>query len=461
MANFDYKKRYRVNQRPSWKEYQKELKKQRHQKYMFRSSIKYILIIFILFVAASRITDSSTNFPKILPVKTVIENPIRFFQKDEIRYLLEDDVFLNLDHKTIETVSDGQCYRVETTLDIPLQHYLLENLDTHSARYIGIVVMEPATGRILAMVSYNRSDEKQNACTENLYPAASVFKIITASAAVEKCGFTPDSKIGYLGNKYTLYKYQMRDPKHANLNWINLEDSFAQSVNPVFGKIGIKHLGKTTIEKYSQAFGFNRHFDFELPVNPSVIHITDEPYHWAEIASGFNRQTLISPLHGAMMTATVLNKGRLIEPMIVERVLDEKSRIVYSSHLNVVNRAVDPNSAETIREIMKATISSGTCRKAFRGYAKDEILSQLEIGGKTGSINTEAQDARNDWFVGYAAEKKGHKAIVISAVIVHEEYLGTQAREYARMVFSHFFKKHFENRLAETSKHHGGASGRM
>jgi membrane carboxypeptidase/penicillin-binding protein len=51
---------------------------------------------------------------------------------------------------------------------------------------------------------------------------------------------------------------------------------------------------------------------------------------------------------------------------------------------------------------MRTTIDKGTCRKAFRGYQRDRVLSKLAIGGKTGSINNKTNDIRFDWFVGFA-----------------------------------------------------------
>jgi peptidoglycan glycosyltransferase len=70
------------------------------------------------------------------------------------------------------------------------------------------------------------------------------------------------------------------------------------------------------------------------------------------------------------------------------------------------------------------------------------VLSRLRLGGKTGSIYNRAHDARFDWFVGFAAEKKGEK-MVVSAMVAHEEYIGTRAGQYARMAIEHYFKDYF------------------
>jgi cell division protein FtsI/penicillin-binding protein 2 len=312
--------------------------------------------------------------------------------------------------------------------------------------------MDATTGKILSMVGYDKTDPRNNPCTDNRFPAASVFKIITAAAALEACGFDPSSTFTYNGRKYTLYKYQLKDRENRYTRKITLRDSFAQSINPVFGKIGSRDLGKPTLEKYAEAFGFNRHIDSEFPISPSSVSISDEPYELAEIACGFNRETTLSPLHGVLMAAAILNDGKMIAPAIVEKVADENGRILYQSHLTELNQVISPDASQDILELMQATVQSGTSKKAFRGYRKDRILSKLIIGGKTGSIFNKPRDARIDWFVGFAKEKQGTEKLAISVVVAHEKYIGIRASRYARMAIQHYFKNYYLKDMATSDK---------
>ena len=92
------------------------------------------------------------------------------------------------------------------------------------------------------MVSFDKGDASNNTCTDNMFPAASVFKIVTAAAAIEKYQFDPDTPLTYNGRKYTLYRSQLKENRTKWTHEISLKDSFAQSVNPVFGKIGALYL---------------------------------------------------------------------------------------------------------------------------------------------------------------------------------------------------------------------------
>jgi cell division protein FtsI/penicillin-binding protein 2 len=98
---------------------------------------------------------------------------------------------------------------------------------------------------------------------------------------------------------------------------------------------------------------------------------------------------------------------------------------------------------------METTIQSGTGRKAFR-RRRNSVLAKLDIGGKTGSIFNRSHDARFDWYVGYAAEKKGSQKLVVSVMVAHEEYIGIRAGQYARMTIEHFYKDYF-NRQAQSA----------
>jgi len=105
--------------------------------------------------------------------------------------------------------------------------------------------------------------------------------------------------------------------------------------------------------------------------------------------------------------------------------------------------AVSPRTAEVLHQLMAATVTSGTASKVFRGHRRNKVLSRLQLGGKTGSIFNRAHDARFDWYVGFASEKKGHEKIVISVVVAHEEYIGIRAGQYARMAIEYHFKDYF------------------
>ncbi len=437
----------------TWKEYQVQQKRTAKTNQLISSFKKLtavlLLSIFVIYGFVS-IFNGVAGEPVQQGEKKSEQK--KSLSKNEVKSLLSGNTLVNLEEKTFTIASDGKDFLVETSLDIPLQHFILEKLNPATSRYIGIVAMDPSTGRVLSMVGFDKTDRSNNPCIDNSFPAASIFKIVTAAAAMEQCDFNPDSRLTYNGRKYTLYKSQLENRQNKYTNKITLRDSFAQSVNPVFGKIGSLYLGKAPLVKYATAFGFNKTINFEIPLEPSYSHVTDEPYQWAEIACGFNRKTQMSPVHGALITTAILNNGMLIEPTVVDNILNENKASVYQNDLVTINRAISQKTSKLVNNLMGATIKSGTCRKAFRGYKKDKILSRLNIGGKSGSINNKVHDMRYDWFVGFAEEKKGPGKLVLSIIVAHEKYIGTRASRYARIIMKRYFKNYFVQKESKQSK---------
>jgi cell division protein FtsI/penicillin-binding protein 2 len=362
--------------------------------------------------------------------------------KHEVRQIIADRNVLNLTESTLKIPQGNDCYTVQTSIDPGLQDFLVQHLDRRHSRYIGIVVMDASDGRILAMAGYDRDDPSRNPCLDSRFPAASIFKIITAAAAVETCDLEADSALSYEGRKHTLYRSQVRRTTSKHANRASLRDSFAQSINPVFGSLGAYALGRNVIETYAEGFGFNREIDFELPTRPSRLEVSDTAYTLAEVASGFNRTTRISPLHGALIAATILNAGRLIEPTIVDWIDNEAGQTLYQSRTVFGDQVLDPDTCGILQELMQATVRSGTAKREFHTLQEDRLLSQVEIGGKTGSIGDGSGDARYDWFVGYARAHAQRGGIVLSAVVAHEEFIGMRAAAYAAETIKMYFRNH-------------------
>jgi cell division protein FtsI/penicillin-binding protein 2 len=433
------------NQQNSWRGYQADLQKVGLIRRIWRRlPVRAIAGAFLVLGAIAGIVGlfrSAGDLPwamaaRISAPALPAAEPV---SKDEVRQLLDESAFNNLTETSFTLPAEGRVLKIETTLDVDLQSYLLDKIDRQNSRHVGIVVMEAATGRILAMAGFDKFDTSANPCLRSDFPAASIFKIVTAASAVDQCGYTADSPVRFNGYKHTLYKRQLTEAVNRYTTTVSFREAFAESVNPVFGKLGELRLRKSLLEKSADAFGFNEPLEFDLPLPPSQFHVNDEPYHWAEVASGFNRDTTISPLHGAMMASAVLNGGTMVEPSIVDRIVDEHGEILYRRQAGRGRQAMSARAASALSQMMETTIDSGTGRKAFRKYRQDKVLSRLQIGGKTGSIDSRSHDVRYDWFVGFARERQGQDAVVVAVMVGHEKYIGIRATQYARMAMTYYF----------------------
>ncbi len=441
--------------RESWRRYQRRLR----QTDRWRSIRRRWLWLAVPALTALVLWGVANHWPAITPPENRPEalgpslsktDPL--LGKADIRNLLETTPLDKILTGPFEVRFGERRLRVESTIDRDLQHYLQKQLYRRTSRYIAIVVLDSHSGHVLALVDFDRDGSPSPPTLSNQFPAASLFKIVTAAAAMEKCGYASSTPLAYNGASHTLYKSQLKNVSNRYTRHTTLEKAFAGSVNPVFGKIGRHCLGPKKLRLYADRFGFDQAIAFELELPPSSTRIADEPYQWAEIASGFNQETVISPLHGAVLAAVAPAEGRLVEPAIIHRVTDQDGQLLYRPHAGTPKSAVSPATARELTRMMRRTVSHGTARKIFRRRGRDKVLSRLTIGGKTGSIDTPDHKARCDWFVGFADGPDPKDAIAVSVLVAHEKYIGRRAGEYARRAVREYFRQRFERQAEENGR---------
>jgi cell division protein FtsI/penicillin-binding protein 2 len=297
----------------------------------------------------------------------------------------------------------GRRLYAETTLDPELQGKAGLWLKKTRARRAALVVMNPADGAILALAGYRSDGQRANVATTETFPAASLFKIVTAAAALEKADYAAESKVAFDGGKHTLYKANVVKKPDEGRRVTTLKEGFAESNNAVFGKVGAFDLGPRELADFAQRFYFNKPISFEAPVAISRFQANEEDdlYRLAELASGYNRLTKITPLHAALLAAAVINGGSLYEPTFAREVFDRENNIYYQSRPKSLGRVVSETTAEELAELMTAAVSLGTGRRHFADAENHPLLSGLAIGGKTGTMNDE-EGTRVEWFVAYS-----------------------------------------------------------
>ncbi|UCF57936.1 MAG: hypothetical protein JSW15_05675, partial [Deltaproteobacteria bacterium] len=222
----------------------------------------------------------------------------------------------------------------------------------------------------------------------------------------------------------------------------SFKKAFAGSINPVFGKIGIYDLGGKFIAEYADKFLFNQEIPFDLPLAMSSIRIPADDFGLAEIASGFNRRTLMSPLHASLITAAVTNYGIITEPWLVRRVKDETEKVLYRARLSRLGRAIEKETARQLKILMKDTVVEGTCHKAFLPLRRRALFRDIELGAKTGTINDQHDRYKYDWVTAYALPKQQHKqdkGVCITVLVIHGEKLGIRAADLTRYIINHHF----------------------
>jgi penicillin-binding protein A len=436
-----------------WREYQSKLQKTSKTKLLLKKlpvllaiSVSAFIILLIICWALFRLPDrwswADQKPPQPSQPDKRSEAPTLKLSRDDLPALLGDaarDSSLLSDVLVCEKA--GRHYTIRTTIDTKLQSYILKLLNRSRTLQAAVVVLDPADGRVIAMADHDSSNgHGQNLNLKADYPAASLFKIVSAAAALENSGYTPDTAVDFVGRRHTLYKSQLKPAKNRWTTNTTLRKAFALSNNAVFGKLGIYVLGRTVLTEYAQKFAFNRQIPFDLPlaVSPTVVPADD--FGLAEFASGFNKKTLISPLHAALLAAVPANGGTMPDPWLVDTVVDGNDQVLYRAEPVVWSRPLTGNAAQGLTIMMQDAARYGTSRNAFRKLRRKKMFQAFELGAKTGTINDQTDSLKYDWIAAFALAPNGRQRIAVGILGVHGRILGTRSTELARAIIDYYFR---------------------
>lgn len=438
-----------------WRKYQFRLKQKSAAQQALRRLWIYVLALgmgLLVIKGGFFVLDRLQSRPGGQSAATMPE--IEHISRSQLQHLIDPDDLINPQTPVIHKQLGTGGYTLYTTLDEHLQKAVVAMMDQRYAKQIGIVVMDAQTGKILAMATHDRNDPEVNNCLNTCFPAASLFKIVSAAAALEICDFAPETQLTFNGSKHTLYRSQLKDTINRYTNYVTLEKAFAESINPVFGKIGRLYLDKPGLEQYANAFGFNREMDFDLPMDMSIATISERPYNWAEIACGFNKTTRISAVHAAMLAAAVIHNGAMMRPYLIDRAAF-KDRLIFWQAPKILVRTIHPETARQMQSLMNASVTQGTARSSFRCAQGAAILKHFDVGGKTGSINDNPEQVKYDWFAGYARHRQSGKAIAAAVIVAHKDYIGVRAPEYFRKIVYEYMHHPFNASKAAQDSENG------
>lgn len=329
---------------------------------------------------------------------------------------------------------------VEYTIDSALQQEAERLLSKHNPDYGILVAIDPETGRVLAMADSTRDGQNHgNLSVVNTYPAASISKIVTAVAVMDQGEADIGTIIPYNGKATTLYKKNVFE--HSNNKWTRkptLRESFAKSINTVFGRLGAVEIGGETLRDYFYRMGFNARFASDFRFDNGVIDMkVDDPWQVAESASGYTRRNTLSPLHAAVMAATAVNGGNLVAPVLVSRITGPFGVPLYVHNEPAVSPAMTAETASKLAKMMQATVSKGSARRSFRKFHRGH-LEQVKVGGKTGSLTGFKPKGRYDWFVGFG--ELGDRKIAYAALCINKEKWYVKSAQLARELLEYYFQ---------------------
>ncbi len=321
-------------------------------------------------------------------------------------------------------LSDG---RVATlTLDPDLQPLAEKLLDQSRAPKGAIVVMS-TDGRILALAG-RRTEEPEGGkegtfdwrlATDVWAPAASVFKLVTASALVA-AGVDGNDKVCFHGGIRSVMESNLVDSKKDS-RCESLAYGVAHSNNAILGKLAFQKLTPDSLEEMARTLGFVGALPGkELPGNAGVVAIPPvRDLSFAKTAAGF-ANTELSVAGGAVLASTFANSGEQPMPRLIAAIDGEPVPV------SPKKRVLPAAAANQVAKMMAGTCENGSAAKTFRKNA-----SPWKVAGKTGTLTRDTPFyMEHSWFVGFAPVDKPQ--IVVSVVFGNPESWYLRGHEAAR-----------------------------
>jgi hypothetical protein len=296
---------------------------------------------------------------------------------------------------------------VEYTLDAGLTQAIYDIFSRGRVALGLAVVLDANSGDVLA---YAGTDPQRLPPSE-VYPGASLVKVVTAAAALERSPAVANRVCRYVGNPYRLTPARVVPPKRGNES--SLEKALAMSNNQCFAQLAVNDIGATGMLETLARFG--------LLARPAPGHEAGQAadphgdrYELGKLGSGL-AGLQITALHAAEIAATLAD-GKRREPRWIARVRDANGRELVPPKRPEPVTVISPGLARQLREMMVATTRNGTARRAFRGSHGRPLLRAMNVAAKTGSLTGKTPPGRYEWFIGLAPADRPKVAIAVLVV---------------------------------------------
>ncbi len=331
-------------------------------------------------------------------------------------------------------LSEGR--RAKLSLNREIQDSMQNLMEQYSVPYGGGVAIEPGTGRVLGLASASHARPHiDHYATKALAPSASVFKLITAAALLEKGSVTEQDRVCYSGGQSTLSESDVRGNPNTDNTCRTLEEAIGHSINAIMARLAYQHLGKEDLEKIALKFGFNRELPTEFVTDVSTAEFVDDDIERAKSAAGFWHVNL-SPFHGALIAAAIENHGVMMTPTIIDEITDAAGNTVYTAKPRPWLVVTSADVADRLSRMGENTTREGTAKNVFK--ARKGWRKGVRTGGKTGTLSNKRPLYTFNWFVGWGDDSKGK--IAVSGLVVNADKWWIKGTHVAARAMGTYFK---------------------
>lgn len=335
--------------------------------------------------------------------------------------------WLSLDDRDFMPATDGTDLELtmEYTVQYDVEQILKKTVEKHGADSGSIVVMEPQTGKIIALANYPTFNPNDYGSVEDIdvfvnhavslpYESGSVFKPVTMAIGLDQGKITPESTFIDPG-AVSAGGFTIKNSEEKTYGLQTMTQVLEESINT--GVIHVERLvGNRVFAEYLRKFGFGEPTGITLPLDAggSIRNLENENRIVEFYTASFGQGITTTPLQLAQAYSVLANGGLLMRPQIVSRRIlsDGTEEIVHPEELR---RVISEEASRDISEMLRSVVVNGHGKRAdVPGYS---------VGGKTGTAQVARTDAKGydgaitiGTFAGYAPTHDPRFVIVVKIV---------------------------------------------
>lgn len=317
-----------------------------------------------------------------------------------------------------------------------LEKYLSAAVTTHNVTQRGVaIVMSPKTGAIYAMATMPDYDlntpfvisdpniqaqvdaianeeertkakgealwaQRRNKAVQDIYEPGSVFKVVTASAAIDSGSANLSTSFSCSG-AFTVVQglKPMRCAQAGGHGTLNFAQGLDNSCNPYYIQLG-QRMGKSVFCNYLQGFGFMEKTGIDMEDEGRSQVYTEETMGVMELASSsFGQSSTVTPISMITALAAAVNGGNLVQPHVVSQIIDPDGNVIKTMTPQIKRQVISAETSKTICKLLEDSVNQPN------GHGKNAIVSGYRVGGKSGTSQKLAsgdEEARIASFFGFA-----------------------------------------------------------
>jgi len=314
------------------------------------------------------------------------------------------------------------------TIDLDIQkiveNVLKQAVDNLKACGGMCIIMEPATGKILAMAgepSFNPNlavrytmTQRLNKCINTTYEPGSTFKVLTAACALQENIMKENDTLDGNRGCYEVFDQKIRDKKpFGRLSFV---EAFKYSSNVCFAKVA-NSIGNERLFTYMKDFGFGAQTGIQLPGEEiGIIRPIEKWSGRSRVTMAIGQEISVTLLQMSLLFATVANGGVLVEPRLFEKIVGAEGEITDSARYRPVRRVIAASVATRLKAMMCEVVNGGTGTKA--------AIKGIAVAGKTGTAQkidkaTGSYSDKRAWasFIGFLP---ADNPLLLGAVVIDE-----------------------------------------